>query len=157
MTEQGVIGTEKGLPWHLPADLRHFRALTWGKPIVMGRKTYQILGKPLSGRLNWVLSGQRTLFFPGCEIFHDVTAVIEQSKSYPEVMIIGGAEIYRQFMPFIQRFYLTLIAANIPGDIYFPEIDWQQWQEIERESYQPDAQNPYPYHFITLERKQFQS
>lgn len=154
MSENHVIGKNNQLPWHLPADLRHFKNITTGHPILMGRKTYQSIGKPLPNRINLILTHDKTFKADGCLV---VSSIEEALQSAPcmgseEVFVIGGAEVYKQLMPSIQRLYLTIIHHTFVGDAYFPQIKSQEWREIKREDHLPDNENPYAYSFINLTR-----
>jgi dihydrofolate reductase len=153
VAENDVIGRGNQLPWHLPADLRHFKELTIGKPILMGRKTYQSIGRALPGRLNMVLS-RSAEFAPG-----DVTVVrsLDDARTAagtaPAVMVIGGAEIYHRCLPHASRIYLTLIHAVIDGgDTFFADWRAKEWREISRERHEPDGKNNFAFSFVTLER-----
>ncbi len=133
----------------MPADLRHFKELTVGKPVIMGRKTYQTIGRPLPDRLNIVLS-EMPEEIPGCMVAHSVEEALRRAGNAPEIMIIGGATVYKQFLPQTERMYLTRIDHAFEGDIYFPEYNEHEWREISREEHVPDEKNPYPYAFIRL-------
>ncbi|MDO8601068.1 MAG: dihydrofolate reductase [bacterium] len=149
-----VIGCKNALPWHLPADLKHFHQLTAGKPVIMGQKTFESIGKPLPGRTNIIITLDNNYAIPGCLVVHSVGESLEAAKGFEEVMIIGGASIYKQFLPLADRLYLTLIEADIAGaDAFFPEINYSEWNEVERVKNEPDKENPYPYTFLTLERR----
>lgn len=156
-----VIGHKNTLPWHLPADFAHFRALTLGKPIVMGQKTFESIGKPLPGRKNIILTLDPNFASEGVTVVHSLdeaikAAVTSEVPSIPqaqEVMICGGASIYQQFLPRAGRLYLTLIHAEFAGDAYFPEWNPREWQEVRREDHQADDKNSVDYSFVTLERK----
>lgn len=152
MTKNRVIGANNQLPWHLPADLRHFKSLTLGKPIVMGRKTYESIGKPLPGRTNIILTQQPNYHAEGCLVVHSIDAVLSAANDAAELMIIGGSSIYAEFLPLAQKIHLTEIAAAIVGDAYFPELTNIEWQKIAQEDYQADEKNVYNYSFVTLER-----
>lgn len=152
MTHARVIGIDNRLPWRLPADLRRFKALTLAKPIVMGRKTFISLGRPLPDRHNIVLTRTPDFVAPGCTLVADIPAALAAAGAAPEIMIIGGADLYAQMLPRAQRLYLTLIDAEIPGDAFFPAWDGTQWQEIAREDHCSAAEFPYPYSFLTLNR-----
>jgi dihydrofolate reductase len=151
MARNGVIGKDNGLPWRLPADLRHFKAVTLGKPIIMGRKTFESIGRPLPGRTNIVVTRDPACQAEGCLVAHSIEAALEAAGDAEEVMIIGGADFYRQLLPRADRIYLTLIDAEIEGDTWFPELDENRWRERSREDHAADADNPYPYSFIVLE------
>jgi dihydrofolate reductase len=153
MSEDRVIGKDNQLPWRLPADLRHFKSLTTGNPIVMGRKTYESIGKPLPNRTNIICTRNPEYSAPGCIV---VTSALQAIHSIAEdssqIFIIGGAEIYQLFMPMIERIYLTIVHHVFDGDAYFPELDSSRWNEISRSSHESDNENPYPYSFVLLEK-----
>lgn len=150
-----TIGKKNDLPWHLPADLKHFKETTTGKTIVMGLNTFRSIGsKPLPNRKNIVLSGDMTVQVPeGVILVSSLERVLEMTKDEKEVMICGGAMVYQQFLPLADRMYLTYIDHDFDGDIFFPEFNMNDWQEISRENHQPDEKNLYPYSFVILERK----
>ena len=152
LADNNVIGKANKLPWHMPADLKHFKAITLGKPVIMGRKTYEFLGKPLSERRNIVITRDKTWHAPGCEIYHSLEAALTAVTDYAEVMILGGAEIYQKALPLADRMYLTFIHQNFVGDTYFPNWKENEWQEIERGDYPADAENAYSYSFVILQR-----
>jgi len=152
MSENRVIGIENTLPWHLPADLKHFKSLTMGKPIVMGRKTYESIGRPLPGRTNIVISRDSGYRAEGVTVVRTPEAALQAAGDVEEVMIIGGASFYRQMLPQTDRLYLTLVHQTIDGDAWFPELDDSQWQPLSREDHSPDGKNPWPYSFITMQR-----
>jgi len=152
MAENGVIGRNNQLPWHIPADLRHFRTLTMGKPIIMGRKTYESIGRPLPGRDNIVITADSLYQANGCQVVHSIDQALEAAGSYQEVMIIGGANLYRQTLEKADRLYLTLVKAEPQGDTWFPQIELQQWREVERETHEADGNNQYDYDFVVLDR-----
>jgi dihydrofolate reductase len=152
--ENDVIGRGNQLPWHLPADLKHFKALTLGRPILMGRKTYQSIGKALPGRMNIVLT-RSAEFSPGDCM---VAASLEQARIaaalQPALMVIGGADIYRQCLPLASRIYLTLVHTRITdGDTLFAGWRGAEWQRKSCERHEADDRNAYAYSFITLERE----
>jgi dihydrofolate reductase len=152
MAENGVIGDSNRLPWHLPADLKHFKALTIGKPIAMGRKTFQSIGKPLPERRNLVLTRDRSFSAPGVETVASFEDALILTASSPELMVIGGAEIFRLALPKAQRMHLTRVHAHIPGDVYFPAFNAAEWRELERRAYPADSQNAHAMTFCSLER-----
>lgn len=154
MDENRVIGANNQLPWHLPADLQHFKALTTGHPILMGRKTYESIGRPLPNRLNIIMTRDTNYQAAGCEVVHSITAalVVAKEQQAKEIFIIGGAEIYQQLMPHTQRIYLTIVHHAFTGDTFFPAIDMSIWQEIQRERHEADTNNLYAYTFITLDK-----
>ena len=122
-----VIGLAGGLPWHLPEDLQRFKATTMGKPMIMGRATFESIGRALPGRRSIVLTRQEDFEADSCDIVPTVDAAIESAGDVDEVMVIGGGEIYRQFLPLADRIYLTRVQAEINGDTRFPELDMQEW------------------------------
>jgi dihydrofolate reductase len=152
MGKDGVIGLENRLPWRLPADLAHFKRITMGKPIVMGRKTWESLPGVLPGRRHIVITRDEGYQADACTLVHSTDEAIQAAGDVDEVMIVGGSTIYREFLPLADRFYLTRVDREIEGDAYFPEVDWDQWRELSRESHQPDEKNPHAYSFIELER-----
>jgi len=152
MAENRVIGRNNQLPWHIPADLRHFKTLTMGKPIIMGRKTHESIGRPLPGRDNIVITTDRLYQAEGCQVVHSIGQALQAAGGCEEAMIIGGANLYRQTLEDAGRLYLTLIKAEPQGDAWFPEIDPQQWREIEREAHKADESNQYDYDFVVLDR-----
>ena len=144
----GVIGSENKIPWRLPADLRYFRKMTMGKPVIMGRKTYESIGKPLEGRRNIVLSRKVNLELPGCEVVNSKAQAMSNVAGVEEAMVIGGEQLYRLFMPDADRIYLTEIEADFEGDTYFPDIDLDVWSEISRFTIKVDEMFEYRYHFV---------
>lgn len=153
MDRQRVIGIENRLPWRLPADLRHFKKLTLGKPVLMGRKTFESIGKPLPGRLNVVVTRDARFKADGCVIAHSIDAALDACREYPEIMVMGGASFYAEMLPRASKMYLTFILSkDFRGDAFFPEWNASEWRETECEHCEPDAENSYAYRFITLER-----
>ncbi|GAA4384071.1 dihydrofolate reductase [Hymenobacter koreensis] len=153
MAENGVIGRDNQLPWHLPADLKHFKQLTLGHPIVMGRRTFESIGKPLPGRRNIVVTRQQDWQAAGCETVHSVLGAIELARETDDqVMIIGGAEIYRQALPAADTVYLTEVHHNVEGDAVLPPFTTDEWREESRERHEPDEKHAFPYSFVTLRR-----
>lgn len=160
MAENRVIGCDNRLPWRLPNDLKRFRRLTVGHPVIMGRKTYESIGKPLPGRTNIVVTRTRGYLAPGCAVVDSLEAALKAADEAPhdppehrEAFVIGGAELYAQTLPLAQRIYLTLVHAEVEGDTFFPEFDLSGWCEVSREDHGPDEQHAYAYSFITLERR----
>lgn len=153
MSENRVIGNHNQLPWHLPADLRHFKKLTLGKPILLGRKTYESIGHVLPERCNLVITRDVNFQAPGCVVVNSIEHALEAARYSEEVFIIGGALLFQQTLSLIQRFYITIIHHSFEGDTYFPEINMDEWAETERIDCQSDDENKYPYSFITLDRK----
>jgi dihydrofolate reductase len=153
MAQNGVIGRDNSLPWRLPDDLKRFRAFTFGKPILMGRKTFESIGRPLPGRINLVLTRDRSWYAEGVIAVHSVEEALTQAGSSDELVAIGGAEIYRLVLPFARRIYLTHVHADVPGNITFPEFDSTQWADVEYNSQPADDEHAYPLTFVTLERR----
>lgn len=155
LAKNRAIGKRNALPWYLPADLKHFKEKTTGKVIVMGLNTFKSVGeRPLPNRKNIVLTDDKNYKAAGGVVLaYSIDEVLEITKDEPEVMISGGAMVYKQFLPLAQRLYLTFIDHDFDGDIFFPEFDMQEWQEVSRENHQPDEKNKYAYSFVVLERK----
>ena len=153
MAQNGVIGRDNTMPWRLPQDMKRFRAFTLGKPILMGRKTFESIGSPLPGRVNLVLTRDRAWYAHGVIVVHSVDEALTQAEASAELVAIGGAEIYRQVLPFARRIYLTHVHADVPGDIYFPDFDSTQWADVECSMHPADDEHAYPLTFVTLERR----
>lgn len=151
MSTNRVIGNQNKLPWHLPADLKHFKALTTGHTIIMGRKTHESIGKPLPNRANIVLTRDPHYKAPGCEVVTSIDDALAAHAQETEIFIIGGAEIYKQLLPATHRLYLTLIHHEFAGDAHFPSLE-KTWQETTREDHPADTDNAYAFSFITLEQ-----
>jgi dihydrofolate reductase len=151
MDEAGLIGRKGALPWRMPEDLRHFRRVTLGKTILMGRKTFDSLGKPLDGRDNWVVSRDPAFQPPGVRTFRSLDAALA-AHAEGELMVIGGAEIFRETLPRAGRIYLTRIHAKLDGDTWFPPFDEAAFRETQREDRPADERHAWPYSFVTLER-----
>lgn len=152
MAKDRVIGRENAMPWHLPADFQHLKRITMGKPIVMGRKTCESLGKPLPGRRNVVISRQHDFVREGFEVFHGLEDAMYALSDEPEVIIFGGQALYEHAMPHVTRMYLTFIDLDVSGDAFFPAWDEGAWHEVERSAHEPDEKNKHAYTFVTLER-----
>jgi len=148
MANNRVIGKDNQMPWHLPADLGHFKAVTLGKPIIMGRKTYESIGRPLPGRKNIVISRDKDYKIEGCETACSLEEAIKLVKDSEEIMIIGGGYLYSQTLPKADRLYLTFIDLNVDGDTQFPEYKHLSLSEIKREKHFKDEKNPYDYQFV---------
>jgi dihydrofolate reductase len=148
-----VIGRDNRLPWRLPADMAYFKQTTMGHPVVMGRKTYESIGKPLPGRRNIILTGDPDFRAEGCEVYHSVAAILELAKSDPseETFIIGGDSVYSAFFPFAGKLYVTLIAQDFEGDAFFPEIDPPKWRLVSQVKGETNEKNPYDYSFLIYE------
>jgi len=147
-----VIGRNNALPWHLPADLMRFKALTMGHPVLMGRKTHESIGRPLPGRRNLVISRKRDYSAPGCEIVHSLDEAIAACRGTEEIFVIGGAELYRESLPHAQRLEFTEIRAEFEGDATFPEFSAAQWREAGREIHRDESGIAFRYDFVRYER-----
>lgn len=155
MAKNRVIGRNNQLPWRLPEDLKYFRALTWGKPIVMGRRTHESIGRALPGRHNIVVTRAPNYPAEGCSVVSSLEAAwqIANGEAAEEAMVIGGAEIYAQTLALAERLYLTLVDAEVEGDTFFPDYAAGEWEELERRCHAADANNPYAYCYVTLQRR----
>lgn len=151
MAQNRVIGADNQMPWHLPADLKHFKAVTLGKPVVMGRKTYESIGKALPGRHNIVIS-RGNFIADDATVVSSTEDAITAAGDVEELMIIGGGTIYDFFLPKADRLYLTHIDLLVEGDTCFPDYSNGPWQQLASEQHEPDEKNPYHYRFETLER-----
>lgn len=154
ISENHVIGYQNQLPWHLPADLKHFKDITTGHPIIMGRKTYQSIGKPLPNRSNIIITRDPDFMAAACLIAASIEEAIllAATTNTNEAFIIGGAEIYKTSLPLVQRIYLTVIHHTFAGDAFFPILDENTWKEVSREDHAADEKNAFHYSFIVMER-----
>jgi len=152
MDEDGVIGRDNALPWRLPDDLKRFKAITMGKPMLMGRKTFDSIGKPLPGRLNIVLTRSHEWTHEGIVVVHSVDDAQKQAKDAPELCVIGGEEIFRLTLPVVRRLHLTQIHAHVGGDAKFPAFDRSAWRETGRIEHPADERHAYAMTFLTLDR-----
>lgn len=154
VADNGVIGAEGGMPWHLPADLAHFKQVTMGKPMLMGRLTWEAIGKPLPGRLNLVMTSNPEWQAEGARKVGSLKEALRvaQQAGARELMVIGGAEVYRQALPHAGRIYLTRVHAEPWGDTLFPELDPGEWDEVGRRERMSDERNPWDLTFVVLER-----
>jgi dihydrofolate reductase len=152
MDERGGIGRGGRMPWYLPADLRRFKALTMGKPILMGRRTWDSIGRPLPGRRSIVVSRRSDLAIDGAEIVGSLEEAVRIAGDVPEICCIGGAEIYRLALPLAQVIHLTRVHAVVDADTFFPSLDAASWEEISREDHAADERHAHPYSFLTLQR-----
>ena len=152
MADNGVIGKGGGLPWHLPDDLKHFKAVTFGKPVLMGRRTFESIGKPLPGRRNLVMTRAAGVAVPGVEYVGSVEQARSLTVGAAELCVIGGAEVFALALPLATRIYLTRVHAQVTGDVYFPLRDFSGWRESESVSHAADARHAYAMSFVTLER-----
>lgn len=159
MSRNRVIGRNNALPWYLPEDLKYFKRVTMGKPIIMGRKTWESIGRPLPGRTNIVISRQADLQIEGVKVVDSLDAAIRHAENIclidgvDEAVVIGGAEIYALALPKAARLYMTQVHAEVHGDAFFPQIDLDAWQELAREDFAASGANPYDYSFVVLERR----
>lgn len=151
--ENNAIGKDNELLWHLPNDLRFFKQTTSGHAVIMGRKTYESVGKPLPNRRNLVVTRQKDYVLEGAEVVHSLEAALARCSDETEVFIVGGAEIYRQALPITHRVYLTRVHAELPGDAYFPDLDERDWVLVSEEKHNPDERHAYGYSFQVYERR----
>jgi dihydrofolate reductase len=154
VASNGVVGRNNKLPWHLSGDLRYFKRTTLDKPVVMGRLTYESIGRPLPGRRNIVLSRQTGLSIAGVEVVADMAQAIAlaQADSSPEIMVIGGAQVYALALPSATRLYLTEVHAEVEGDAWFPHWERSGWREISRERHHNNEPDGYDYSFVVYDR-----
>lgn len=150
----GVIGRDGGLPWRLPADMRFFKRTTMGHHLVMGRKTWASIGRPLPGRTMVVLTRDRSARIPGVVVAHELAEAVERAEAAgdSELFVIGGAEIYALALPRADRLLLTRVEADVPGDVVFPEYDAAAWVEVDRQEHPVDERHAYSFAICTLER-----
>lgn len=152
LADNGVIGRDNKLPWRMPADLAHFKRLTLGKPIIMGRRTWESLPGLLPHRTHIVVTRDRDYQAQGAFVVHSLREAIDFAGDVQEMMVVGGANLYAQTVPLASRMYLTYVHQHIDGDTAFPPYEQAEWCEISRESHAPDGRNAYPYSFVTLQR-----
>lgn len=153
MAQNRVIGIDNTLPWRLPADLAHFKTLTMGHHMIMGRKTYESLGKPLPGRISVIVTRDMAFSAPGCVVVHSLDEAVSACAGDTEAFFIGGADLYRQALEVAQRMYLTEVKTAVEGDAWFPEFDRAVWLEVSRTSCPADEKNPHDYDFVIFDRK----
>ena len=156
MDNNRLIGVDGGLPWRLPEDMKHFRRVTMGKPVLMGRVTYESIPprfRPLPGRTNIVLTRQEAYAAPDCILVNSLDEALAAAAGQPELMVIGGAKLYEQLLPQAGRLYLTLVDGEFSGDAYFPELDWSQWREVSRQAFERDERHDAAFTILLLERK----
>lgn len=151
MTQNHVIGKDNQMPWHLPADLAWFRKNTTGKPVIMGRKTFESIGRPLPKRTNIVLS-RNPFEHEGVLWANSMQSAVNFAKDFSEIMLIGGGELFKQCLPQAERLYLTIIQTELEGDTFFPELNWAEWQIEHEEHYYADEKNAYDLRFLILKR-----
>lgn len=154
MDKNRVIGVENKLPWHLPVDLKFFKDKTMGHHVIMGRKTFESVGKPLPGRMNVIVTRQAGYKVAGAHVVHSLDAAVMMSRGDDEAFIVGGADIYVQSLDFADRVYLTEVDLTVPhGDAYFPELDSAKWELAEKRVHKPDEKNKYACTFLTYVKK----
>ncbi len=153
MAKNRTIGVDNTLTWRCPEDLKHFKAITMGHHMIMGRKTFDSIGRPLPGRTTVVLTRDINLKIEGCLIAHSLQEAIKACADDTQIFIVGGAEIYAQALTHVDTLYITEIQQNVDGDACFPEFDASDWQEIAREARTQDLPQPLDYHFVTYRRK----
>ena len=151
MSENHVIGKDNQLLWHMPNDLKHFKNTTSGHTVIMGRKTFDSVGRPLPKRRNIIITRQH-ITIEGCEVVNSIEAALALCADEDEVFIVGGAEIYKQSLHLTDRVYLTIIHHQFDGDSFFPEINQNEWKEVSHENHPADDKNAFPYSFVTYER-----
>jgi dihydrofolate reductase len=152
-SSNNVIGRDGGLPWHLPDDLRHFKRLTTGKPVIMGRNTFESIGRPLPDRRNIVMTRDPGYVADGCEVVSSIGDAVDLVAGEPEAMIIGGGQVYRDFLPLADRIYLTRVQAEVEGDTFFPEIDETTWRMVSSEHHAADDRHQHEFDMIVFERR----
>ncbi len=152
MSENGVIGRGGDLPWRLSADLRRFKQITMGHHIIMGRLTYDSIGRPLPGRTFVVISRKANYDDPNIKVARSLKDAIEKTAGDYEPFITGGARIFTEALPLVRRLYVTKVHADVEGDVYFPEVDWDDWELLEESAHVADAKNDYDYTFLTYAR-----
>lgn len=153
LSDDGVIGRNNALPWRLPTDMKRFKKLTMGKPVIMGRKTWESIGKPLSGRTNIIVSRDPGFEASGCTVVSSIVEALAEAEEVKEVMVIGGSSVYEALLPQADNLYLTYVHAAFEGDVHFPDIDMEDWRETSRKSFEADESNAHAYTFVTLRRK----
>ena len=152
MDKNRLIGSDNGLPWHLPADFKHFKEVTLGKPVLMGRKTFESIGRPLPGRKNIVIS-RSGFSADGIDVVDSIDSGLELVEDAEEVMIIGGANIYEQMISRAEKMYLTFVDADCKGDAWFPEINQLEWDMLDQQNFKADEKNNFNFSVVTYQRK----
>jgi dihydrofolate reductase len=153
VAENGVIGRNNHLPWRLPEDLAYFKRVTMGHPIVMGRRTYQSIGRPLPGRTNIVVTNNRDFEAPGCIVVHSLDDAWRAADGAEEVSVIGGTALFRDTLPIADRIHLTEVQAKVEGDTFFPAFDRHAWRETEVTRHPADARHQFPFRIVVLDRR----
>lgn len=154
MAHHRVMGKNNAMPWHLPADLKHFKKITTGKPVIMGRKTFESIGKALPNRRNIVITRNAEYIAPGCDVVDSLQSALALVSDQDEICIIGGAQIFQEALPMADRLYLTFIDLEVDGDTFFPAWNPAEWKEVSREVFSPDSNNAYALEFVVLDRNQ---
>ena len=152
MAKNRVIGANGAIPWHLPEELKRFKSLTLGHHVIMGRKTYESIGRPLPGRASVIVTRQRGYRAPGALVMHSLDEAFAACGGDSEIFVIGGAELYAQVLPRADRLYLTTVDAEITGDTYMPEFESSDWREVSAESFGADERHRYPFRCAVYER-----
>lgn len=153
MARNRTIGVDNMLPWRCPEDLKHFKALTMGHHMIMGRKTYDSIGKPLPGRTTVVVTRNAGLQIEGCLIAHSLEQAVAACAGDEDIFVVGGAELYAQALPLVDTLYITEIQQDVEGDAHFPAFDKTEWQEASREVRAQETPQPLEYHFVCYRRK----
>ena len=153
MDLDGVIGQDGALPWRLPNDMRNFKRVTMGKPVIMGRKTHESIGRPLPGRKNIVMTRDDAYVAKGCVVVYSAEEALLAAGDVEEVMVAGGASVYRELMDRCDRIYLTTVADRFTGDVHFPDFDLEEWRESDRHEHDPDDSNAFRHTIVILERE----
>lgn len=153
MDENRVIGYKNKLPWSLPSELKYFREATKGKPVIMGRKTHESIGRPMPDRLNIIITRDKNYTADNCAVVHSTDDAVKAVKGSDEIMVIGGAEIYKLFLPAADRLYVTKVHGKFNGDTYFPEFNQDEWLKSKEKFFEKDNENKYSYTIMVLERK----
>jgi dihydrofolate reductase len=153
LSENNVVGRDNNLPWKLSADLKRLKSLTMGHHIIMGRKTWESLGRPLPGRVNVVITSDKNYKAEGGLVVHSLKDALNIAKNDSEVFIFGGGKVFKEALPLVDKIYMTLVHATIDGDTHFPFLNKNEWKEAERESFNADEKNEYDYSFVTVERR----
>lgn len=153
VAENNVIGRNNDLIWHLPRDLKHFKETTTGHHIIQGRKTFESCGKPLPNRTNIIVTRDQNYEVEDCIVVHSLEEAIKAAENDNEAFIIGGGNIYKQALPLVDRIYLTKIHEKFDGDTFFPEIDMNDWKIVEKQDFEPDERNRYPFTIFIFDRK----
>lgn len=153
VAENGVIGRDNRLPWRLPEDLAYFKRVTMGHPVLMGRRTYESIGRPLPGRRNLVVTNNRDFSAPGCIVVHSLEEAWKAAGDADEVSIIGGTALFQATLPVADRIHLTEVQASVEGDTFFPHFDRRDWNETEVMRHPADARHTYPFRIVVLDRR----